>query len=223
MGGRNVMMGNFEYTPLERSWATIDIAQGERSWDHVLRQTLPADEKLTQGQIDKLAMSYGLKFMISHPGLTLKRSCVKFFNYWQLERSLIAGAVDGRFGSFSKLTLALLAVLICGANAAGMFAGAFGAVMLPPQDLRLHWFLLSLVFFPCAVHTLIFAHSRYLLPQMPIVLLYAAVALVSWRSLWQRRHEWSFRLAALACVVLACGWMREIVFVDLGRYMHLAG
>ena len=36
MGGRNAMMGNYEYTPLERNWATISIVQGEKQWHRVL-------------------------------------------------------------------------------------------------------------------------------------------------------------------------------------------
>ena len=61
MGGRNFMMGNYEFTPLNRPWAAIEI-DGERSWHHVLRAKYAEEAKgLTQGQLDKLAMRYALE------------------------------------------------------------------------------------------------------------------------------------------------------------------
>ncbi len=55
MGGRNAMMGNYEHTPLERSWATIGIATGNEAWDMVLMHEDPqAFFAATQGQRDKL-------------------------------------------------------------------------------------------------------------------------------------------------------------------------
>lgn len=223
MGGRNAMMGNYEYTPLERSWATIELVQGDNAWHRVLARETPGYSALTQGQIDKLAMKHGIRFAFQNPGLTLQRDIVKFFNFWQLERELIAGGVRGFFGDLPKAIIILAALLICGSYSAAVFLGLFGALMRLPTDRRIHWFLLLSIIFPCLVHSLIFAHSRYHIPIMPIVLLYAAAGLTRLPWLWQQRHTLAFRLAAIACMVLVLAWARELVFVDLAKASQLVG
>lgn len=221
MGGRNAMMGNYEHTPLERSWATISIVRGEQAWFRVLQRETPNYSELTQGQIDKLAMRHGIRFVLSHPLLTAQRTAVRFFNFWQLERELIAGAAQGCFGEFSKLSVLGLAAVVCGSYSLIIFAGLFGAFCVPPTDRRLHLLFLLTILFQCAIHSAIFAHSRYHLPVMPFVFVYAAAALVGWRTVWAQRHRWPFRLAVLGCAVLVLGWLRELIMVDLAHGSRL--
>ena len=85
MGGRNAMMGNYEYTPLERSWATISDVPEEHQWYRILLRNAQVILPLTQGQLDKLALHHAIDFVKSHPWLTIQRDIVKFFNFWQLE------------------------------------------------------------------------------------------------------------------------------------------
>jgi hypothetical protein len=63
---------------------------------------------------------------------TLRR---KFFNFWQLERELVAGAARGIFGRASTPALALLALVIFGSYAATLFLALFGMVAAPPHRL----------------------------------------------------------------------------------------
>jgi 4-amino-4-deoxy-L-arabinose transferase-like glycosyltransferase len=223
MGGRNAMMGNYEHTPLERSWATIELVQGENAWHRVLARETPGYSKLTQGQIDKLAMKHGISFALKNPLLTLQRDIVRFFNFWQLEREIVAGAMQGFFGNLPKGLILVAALIICGSYAATVFLAVFGALMSAPPDRRIHGLFLLSIAFPCAIHSLIFAHSRYHIPIIPIVLLYAAAAVTYWPRLWQQRRTLSFRLAIIACIVLTLGWIREFVFVDLAKTSQLIG
>ena len=48
-------------------------------------------------------MKYGVHFFFSHLGLSIERSVVKFFNFWQLERTFAAGMMQGLFGEIPKL------------------------------------------------------------------------------------------------------------------------
>jgi 4-amino-4-deoxy-L-arabinose transferase-like glycosyltransferase len=220
MGGRNFMMGNYEHTPLYRAWDAISL-QGEKSWFHVLTEAYPHVRETTQGQRDKLALQLGLKFVREHPGLTLQRDVVKFFNFWGLERELIAGAAVGFFGPVPKPVLLGLTLLIFGSYAFAMIGGIFGAVLVPPADRRAHWFLIATVAFLCLLHTAVFAHSRYHLPVMPLVLAYAAAAWVYAREIRPRQSRWGFGLAAGLSAVLVTAWLYEIVIVDLERFMNL--
>jgi 4-amino-4-deoxy-L-arabinose transferase-like glycosyltransferase len=223
MGGRNFMMGNYEHTPLERSWATISIVQGENEWHRLLARRFPEYRKATQGQRDKLAMRYAVEFIREHPALTLQRSLIKFFNFWQIERTLVAGSAAGLFGPLPMWLVGLLAVMVCGSYVAAIFAGIFGAICRPPADLRLHLLLLLVVCFVCGMHSITFAHSRYAIPVTPIVLVYAAAALASWRTIWAARGGWAFRLAATACLVLVAAWTRELIMVDLQHLGDMVG
>jgi 4-amino-4-deoxy-L-arabinose transferase-like glycosyltransferase len=221
MGGRNFMMGNYRHTPLTRAWDAIAL-EGEQSWVHEVVANSRPQERDTQGKLDKLALRRGVKFVAENPGVTLERDVVKFFNFWGLERELVAGAGRGYFGQLSKAALLLLSAVIFGSYAAAVLAGVFGAVLAPPPDRRVHALFLLLIAFLCGMHTLVFAHSRYHLPVMPLVLAYAASAVVSRHELWQRRG-WPFRLACGLCGVFVLGWAWEVVFVDFQRFASLLG
>ena len=215
MGGRNVMMGNYEFTPMERSWATVSDVTGEQAWYRVLAAANPGYGDLTQGQIDKLAMSHGIRFALSHPGLSFQRSLVKFFNFWQLDRELIAGSMTGYFGQLSKPTIQMTAILICAAYAIVIFGAVFGAISVPPADVRVRWMLMLTIAFPCLIHSIAFAHSRYHLPLIPVLAIYAGAAAMSWRDV--RRHR-LFPLAAGVCMILVVSWVREFIVVDMVHF-----
>jgi 4-amino-4-deoxy-L-arabinose transferase-like glycosyltransferase len=215
MGGRNVMMGNYEYTPLDRSWATIETETGDRAWHRVLASHTEGYASLTQGQIDKRAMSYGVKYFFTHPGQSLARSTVKFFNYWQLEREVVAGLWQGAFGGASKVLVVAVAGVVCGYYVVSVFAAIFGAILTPPAGRAIHWLLLGWIAFPCALHAIAFAHSRYHLPFMPIVLVFAAAAIVYRTAIWEQRGSWRFAAACACCALLAASWVREFIVLDL--------
>jgi 4-amino-4-deoxy-L-arabinose transferase-like glycosyltransferase len=222
MGGRNFMTGNYRYTPLRRSWDAIAI-EGEQSWSHEVVTTYPPSERETQGQIDKLALRQGVKFALDNPGLTLHRDIIKFFDFWGLERELISGAATGHFGDVPRPALLLMTLLIFGTYVAAIIAAIFGIFLAPPVDRRAHWLLLLVVLFVCGMHALVFGHSRYHLPLMPLLLLYSASALVQARAIWRQRKSWAFWLACAVSLVLVGGWVWGIVDVDLQRFTGLLG
>jgi 4-amino-4-deoxy-L-arabinose transferase-like glycosyltransferase len=221
MGGRNVMMGNYEYTPLTRAWDAIDI-KGKHAWYAVLREKHPESRTLTQGQRDKLAMREGIHFMVEHPGLSLQRDAIKFFNFWQLEREVVAGAKQGRFGPLPEPAILLLMAIIFGIYAVSLLAAVFGVLMVRPEDMRGYALFLLIIIFTCGVHMVVFGHSRYHLPLMPLVLVYSAAAVANRRGIWLRRG-WRFWTAVGVCLVFVGGWVWEVVFVDWQRFSGVVG
>jgi len=209
-GGRNFMMGNYEYTPLWRAWDAVGVG-GDQAWYAVLAREYPEFFSLTQGQRDSLAMKRGLKFIVAHPLLTLKRSVIKFFNFWQLEREVPAGLSRGYWGNLPPLAVWMIALLICASYAGGIWAALFGAVMAPPSDRRMYVFVLLVTGLVCAVHTIVFGHSRYHLPLMPLLLILAAGAVVNRQHIWQHRKSWRFALCTSACAVLAASWVAQAI------------
>ena len=213
MGGRNFMMGNFEHTPLYRSWDAIAL-EGEKSWAREIETTYPPEARRTQGFVDKLAFRQGLAFVQAHPLLSLQRSIVKFFDFWGLEREIISGGNRGFFGAWPKPALIAAALLIAGSYAAALLLAIFGAAVTPPDDRRVHWFLICVVAFLCGVHTVVFGHSRYHLPLAPIILIYTALALTNLGSIWQRRRSPRFAIATCLCLVVIASWAWMAIVVD---------
>lgn len=220
MGGRNFMMGNYRHTPLYRSWDAIAL-EGNQSWYHEVHASYPAAAHPTQGQVDKLALKQGLQFVKENPGLTLQRDLVKFFDFWGLERELVAGAGQGYFGQVPKPVVCALMVLIFGSYAAVLVLGIFGLILTPLRESRARWFLLLVIAFVCGMHSLVFAHSRYHLPLMPLVLLFAASALVNAPTIWQQRQHGKFWLASGVVALLVGGWVWGLAAGDLERLQQL--
>jgi 4-amino-4-deoxy-L-arabinose transferase-like glycosyltransferase len=222
MGGRNFMMGNYRHTPLYRSWDAIAIT-GDQAWHHEVHAAYPAEARDTQGKVDKLALRQGLKFVRENPWLTLERDVIKFFDFWGLERELVSGAGNGFFGPVPQPVVLLLALVIFGSFAGVMVLGIFGALTVPVSDRRIHWLLLLVIAYICGMHTLVFGHSRYHLPIMPLVLLFTASAVVNARQVWDQRRSWTFRLGVALCCVLLAGWLWGVVAGDLDRFLSLVG
>jgi 4-amino-4-deoxy-L-arabinose transferase-like glycosyltransferase len=222
MGGRNFMMGNYDYTPMFRAWDAISEA-GERSWARVLNEAVPDASRLTQGQWDKVALRYGLAFAASHPGLTARRDIVKFFNFWGLEREVVSGVSRGHYGTLSTPTVLLLTAILAGSYALALCCGILGVVRSLPRDPTRHGLLLLMISFVCAMHTLTFGHPRYHLPIMPLVLLYAAVTIVHAGEIWRRRRTAAFRLAFGFCAVFVVAWLLEVVVLNRQNALELLG
>lgn len=221
MGGRNFMMGNYRYTPLYRSWDAISL-EGPQSWVAELRATFPADQFEdrygSQGKVDKLALACGLRFVREHPGLTIQRSVVRFFDFWGLERELSAGAGRGYYGQMSKIAFVGLTMLTAGTYAAVILLALFGLFFASPADRRGHWLLVCVIAYVCVLHTIVFGHSRYHLPLVPLVLLYTAGALTQVRAIWAQRRSLRFSLAVVLCLGLMAGWTWNFVAVDWQRF-----
>jgi 4-amino-4-deoxy-L-arabinose transferase-like glycosyltransferase len=224
MGGRNFMMGNYRYTPLYRSWDAVSLT-GDQFWANELTRSHPDGDRSTQGKLDKLALRHGLDYVRKNPGLTAVRDAFKFLDFWGLERELVAAANQGLLGPRSLGAVLTLAVVICGAYAVVAFAGVFGLACAPPADRRVTWLLVSVIAFVCGLHTLTFAHSRYHLPVMPFVMVFAASAFAQGRQIWAQRGTVRFRLALAACLLLTGGWVWRLVWADrdiLIRPVHSA-
>jgi hypothetical protein len=208
MGGLNLRMGNFEHTPEDRMWDAIAL-QGDKSWYRALLSEFP-NQSLSEGQKDKWAQRKALEYMWAHRVTTLRRSALKFADFWGLEREYAAGLVQGLYGPPRWVGLVASVVIIA---AYGSLTVLFicGFWLSPPQW-RLHVLLLLPVAAITAVHTVVFGHSRYHLPLVPIMAIYAA------QYLTVRPDFRPFRPAiigaALSTLLMVGSWVRQIALVD---------
>jgi 4-amino-4-deoxy-L-arabinose transferase-like glycosyltransferase len=210
MGGMNLRMGNYEYTPDNRMWDAVAL-RGPQSWVRGVPDEPGA--RMTEGQKEKWAQRQALEYMQQHPAVTARRALIKFADFWGIEREFVAGIRNGFFKS--PLWFQILgSASIVGAFVAVCLLGAAGLWLTPSVDRRLYVLTLLPVVVIVGAHTIVFGHSRYHLPLIPILALYGA-AFISAVGPSIRSAD-RFRLAgAVATVaVLLTIWIRQIAVVD---------
>ena len=217
MGGLNLLMGNYEFTPEDRMWDAVSIG-GDRGWDAPLRRLPPPPGGWTEGLKDHWAERRAIAFMLAHPLTTARRSLLKLADFWGLEREWIAGVQQRLYEppAWFAIVSGAAVLLVYPATLILAIAGAF---LAPPPDRRLHAFLLLIVVFVCGLHGVTFGHSRYHLPLVPILIMYAA-------SLVQHRARLATATPARALVgpalmasLAVLVWSRELLFRD---FDHIA-
>lgn len=211
MSGRNLMMGNYEYTPLYHAWSAIQTPK-PHDWHTLLvrdfRERNPGESffKKTQGEKDKLAGRYAIRYICENPGKTFCRDAVKACCFWQLERTFPAGAVRNMFGferfeNNKKLAVIFLSGVIQLSYIFLMFSvilGMFSWHTQNYQNAKTVWIILAflscILFYFWGIHSIIFAHERYHLPLIPILSLIAGGFWVNWREnlrvLFSRKKRW---------------------------------
>jgi 4-amino-4-deoxy-L-arabinose transferase-like glycosyltransferase len=218
MGGINLRMGNYEYTPDDRMWDAVALS-GEKSWVFGITPDRPG-ETITEGRKEKWAQRKAIEYMRAHPLITLRRSFIKFADLWGLEREFIAGVQTGYFNPPQWFGI-LGSIAIVGGYILVAIIGGLGLWLAPPPDWRVHVLLVVPLLFIVAGHTIVFAHSRYHLPLMPILGLYGShlLATRSWSFNLAPRPMWVGATATVA--VLLAIWIRQVVLVDAARISTL--
>jgi 4-amino-4-deoxy-L-arabinose transferase-like glycosyltransferase len=219
MGGITLRMGNYEHTPLNRAWDPVTL-HGDKSIFQDLRAEHPEVFSWTEGQKEKWMLKKALTYMLNNSALTFQRSLIKFANFWGLERTVIAGWQQGLykpphwFATFGTVVIPMAYVIV-------MLLACLGIFLCPPNNLRVHVFLLLVIGFLAGMHTLAFGHERYHLPLVPLLLLYAAAAVAhqAWRHVRIGLRSAAAPLAVSAILLVI--WTREVLVIEADRIQSL--
>jgi len=221
MGGINLRMGNYEYTPEDRMWDAVSLT-GTQNWMHGYESPYPG-APVTEGTKDKWAQRKAVEYMRAHPAQTIRRSFIKLADFWGLEREFIAGVQRGIYAP--PLWFAALASLcIVGGYILVVIAGVAGLWLSPPRDWRAQIVVLLPLLVILAGHTLAFGHSRYHIPLIPFLGVYGAALataqLDSLRALRLTSRATVLGATATVTALLAI-WIRQVALVDLPRIKAL--
>lgn len=219
MGGLNLLMGNYEYTPEDRMWDGVSLT-GAKSWDEPLRRMPPPAGGWTEGTKDRWAQQRALAFMVANPLVTARRSLLKFADLWGLERDWLAGIQKGYYHPpvwFAAVSGA--AVLV--AFPAILIAALAGMLLATPTARHVHALLVVLILFVCAIHSVTFGHSRYHLPLMPVLMLYAAAAVRQRAFILPRLRTRAAVAPVFAVSMAVLIWCREVLVRDAGHVASL--
>ena len=180
MGGLNLLMGNYAYTPHHRIWDAVS-QRGEREWVAGIPAAPPNGGVWTEGWKERWARTQAVAFMLAHPGLTAWRAVIKFGDFWGLERDFIAGVQMGLFSPPTWVAV-LGGLAITVSYPVVLFLAIVGVVRVSPDGWRAHFVPLTILAFVCALHTIVFGHPRYRLPLTPLLSVYAGMGFVHLRS-----------------------------------------
>jgi 4-amino-4-deoxy-L-arabinose transferase-like glycosyltransferase len=223
MGGINLRMGNYEHTPEERMWDAVSMT-GEKNWVYALeadRVEGLVSDPVTEGVKDKWAQRRAIQYILANPGTTLRRSVIKFTDFWGLERSFLAGVQQGLYDPPRWFAFAAFGLMLLSYVAIALMAAA--GIWLTRPAWPAHVLLLLPVVLITGIHSVVFGHARYHLPLMPILTLYAA-------AMWQQglghalsRRGWTHIGALLSVLLLVGIWLRQVLIVDAPRIRALFG
>jgi hypothetical protein len=216
MGGMNLRMGNYEHTPETRMWDAVALMGGERGWSRGLSDVHPDAISWTDGQKEKWAQREAIAYMKAHPATTARRAVLKFADFWGLEREMVAWFDKGAFRvpAWIVWPAIIVTALVYPLVALG---AAIGLACRPLAEGRTHLFIVVLSLFITAVHTIVFGHSRYHLPLVAFLSLYAAAAATGYRIGALRFGARRLALAGAMCATLVSIWGYEILFRDASR------
>lgn len=217
MGGLNMYMGNYEHTPFNRAWTAVDLP-AEQYWSRGHEALLAG---MTEAQKDAWASKQAKTFILNNKLLTLKRALVKAASFWGLEREIIGGILAGHYpGLEHPVVLISITLMIFGSYVLVAMGAVFGLTyhfQFKRYDIL---FLVILLGYFTGIHTIIFGHSRYHLPLISFLVIFAAWTFTHRADLWKERARKSFTCSLFLTGLLITIWIREIVFVEGARYLE---
>ena len=213
MGGMNLRLGNFEHTPDDRMWDAVSMT-GDRNWAAELATEQP-NRRLTEGEKDQWALRRAVAFMIAHPETTMRRSAIRFADFWGLEREYAAGLSHGLYQAPPWLGLLISSVILV--TFAGVaICGVAGLWLAPGRDWRKDVIVLIPPLAIMGAHLLTFGHSRYHVPVVPYLAIYGA-ALVTNGSRESLSRRWAVLGAIATISILLAVWIRQVLIADAAR------
>jgi 4-amino-4-deoxy-L-arabinose transferase-like glycosyltransferase len=216
MGGLNMYMGNYQHTPLNRAWAAVDLPP-EKSWYYGHENELAV---MNEAQKQNWAMEKAKAFIIRHPALTLKRDMIKAANFWGLEREIIGAVTNNHYPLLNRtLTLLIIAPLILFSCMTVIVGGMVGLIYNFSSGKLIYGFLILLLVYFTGMHGLVFGHSRYHLPLIPLLAVMAAWTVKNVRIIFADKKNIRYTLSIISVSVFSIIWIREIVFVELSRFI----
>lgn len=208
MGGLNLSMGNYEFTPLHRAWAAVSV-KGHENWGDIYQNEMAG---LNEAQKQATAIRLAREYMLEHPVLTVKRSIIKAANFWGLERTIIAGMQQQFFPKLDSIYFKILfppIILLAyiGVTLLG-FIGLACKLFLERNNLDYIAAFFILGFF--GLHSIVFGHSRYHLPLVPLLCFYSAWSICNLKYIWKTHQKLVVSLSSAIVIIFGVAWIYDI-------------
>jgi 4-amino-4-deoxy-L-arabinose transferase-like glycosyltransferase len=222
VGGITFYLCNNEKAPLIRSSSLFYEKQiGEEYYYETL---LPELNGLSETEKNDIVTRMAFEYMLANPGATIIRMLGRFVDFWGQERLVINHLVSGYYGNLpSTLTMMLMAAVIGGYSL--IMAGAcIGCFFSRLRAFEIFGFIF--IAYYTAMHLLVFAHPRYHLPLLPLIILIAARAYADRAAIIKNWRTRQFAGAAGLFIVFVVMWIIGLFVFDasyLEKFMQRLG
>lgn len=217
IGGMNLYFGNYEHTPLNRAWAAL-AETGDKAVFYGHEKEIA---EMNEAQKHRWAINKAKEFILDHKWLTLKRDLIKAANFWGLEREVIGPIINGNWPGLKKTSYLIVITLgIFITYGIVLVCSVFGILFhlhFRNKDILL---CVALIIFFTGMHAIVFGHSRYHLPLMPLLAIYASWSLMNRKIIWECRHSWRQIVSVLLIAILIGIWIREVLFIEGARFLE---
>jgi len=216
MGGLNLYMGNYEHTPLNRAWSAIDLT-GDKRWYHGHEKVL---SEMNEAEKQEWAINKAKEFIYKHKWLTLKRNLIKAANLWGLEREIIGAIINGNWPQLNKTAYLLIITFVIFSSYGFVLVCSLIGIMYNLSFKRKDVLLcFVLICFFTGMHAIVFGHSRYHLPLIPLLAIFASWSLMNIKKIWKCSSLWMRIGSIIFIIILVCIWVREILFIEGDRFL----
>jgi 4-amino-4-deoxy-L-arabinose transferase-like glycosyltransferase len=214
--GAQFFTGNSRYTLLNRSWDFHPDFQKDYTaafQDYIKAHNLAANEATKS----RAGIAKGLEFISGNPLLTVKRDIIKIFNLWGAEREIMAAFMKGYFGPQDKWLIFLVWAAIIFSYSFLVLTGVFGIIFGYAENKAAGQFFLLTVFYFTFIHALVFGHSRYHVPLVPLIGIYSSYALLNTGKIWNSRKTAKFKFSIGLCFIFVLIWIRDLAVFISGK------
>lgn len=210
VGGITFYLCNNEKAPLIRSSELFYEKQiGEEYYYETL---LPELNGLSETEKNDAVTRMAFEYILANPGATLVRMLGRLVDFWGQERMIVNHLVSDYYGKIPVAVTVLLIAIIFSSYSLVMIGASFGYFF---NKLRAFEILSLLVIaYYTAMHLLVFAHPRYHLPLLPLVVIAAARGLVAYPEIRLHLKTWRFKAATGAVGVLVIIWIVGLLVFD---------
>lgn len=210
VGGITFYLCNNERAPLIRS---ADLFYEKQIGEEYYYETLlPELNGLSETEKNDAVTRRAFEYMLANPGATLVRMLARFVDFWGQERLIVNQLVSDYYGKIPLAATVLLIAVIFSSYSLVMIGTCFGYFFNKLRAFEV--FSLLFIGYYTAMHLLVFAHPRYHMPLLPLVVILAARGIVACPEIRLQLKTWRFKAATSAVGVLVIIWIVGLFLFD---------
>jgi len=215
VGGITFYLCNNEKAPLIRSSSLFYEKQiGEEYYYETL---LPELDGLSETEKNEIVTRKAFEYMLANPGATLVRMLGRFVDFWGQERLVINHVLAKYYGDITQTGVIIIVAAVFGSYSLIMIGACFGCFFSKLRAFDV--FGLLFIAYYTAMHLLVFAHPRYHMPLLPLLILMAARACASRNEITAKLKTWRFAGAAGLAAVFVIIWIVGLFVFD-AKYLE---
>jgi len=212
VGGVTFYICNNEKAPLIRSSSLFFEKPIGREEHYYYETLLPELDGLSETEKHETATRKAFEYILANPGATFIRMLGRLVDFWGQERLVINHVLSGYYGDVSPAVLVMIIAAVFGGYSLTIFGACFNCFFAKWRALEV--FGLLFIAYYTMMHLLVFAHPRYHMPLLPIIVVMAARAFAACAEIMQKWKTWQFAGAATLAAGFVIIWLIGLFIFD---------